>query len=116
MHSTETFMEIFIKLLLFQVFPLVGLLHICVPVAFQGKQPKRSHCFPPMKRDHRRIVHELAEVYGLESISYDSEPKRNIVITAVRFVKIFFFLLNCMFSFHFITFFFFLTVSGTAQC
>ncbi|MGH0160230.1 UNVERIFIED_CONTAM: hypothetical protein FKN15_061171 [Acipenser sinensis] len=35
-------------------------------------------------RDHRKIIHELAEVYGIESESYDSEPKRNIIITAVR--------------------------------
>ncbi|TSL34566.1 MAM and LDL-receptor class A domain-containing protein 1 [Bagarius yarrelli] len=55
-----------------------------VELANKGKQPKRSHCFPPMKRDHRRIVHELAEVYGLESVSYDCEPKRNVVVTAIR--------------------------------
>lgn len=35
-----------------------------------------------MNRERRKMVHELAEVYGLESISYDSEPKRNVVITA----------------------------------
>uniref|UniRef100_A0AAY4BES7 Transcriptional repressor NF-X1 n=1 Tax=Denticeps clupeoides TaxID=299321 RepID=A0AAY4BES7_9TELE len=52
--------------------------------ANKGKQPKRSYCFPPMNREHRRIVHELAEVYGVESVSYDSEPKRNVVITAIR--------------------------------
>lgn len=50
----------------------------------QGKQPKRCHCFAPMSRDHRRIVHELAEVYGVVSVSYESEPKRNVVITAIR--------------------------------
>ncbi|KAF5899023.1 transcriptional repressor NF-X1-like, partial [Clarias magur] len=55
-----------------------------VELANKGKQPKKSHCFPPMKRDQRRIVHELAEVYGLESVSYDSEPKRNVMVTAVR--------------------------------
>lgn len=55
-----------------------------VQLANKGKQTKRSHCFPPMKREHRRIVHELAEVYGVESMSYDSEPKRNVVITATR--------------------------------
>ncbi|KAJ8279474.1 hypothetical protein COCON_G00065400 [Conger conger] len=37
-----------------------------------------------MNREHRKIIHELAEVYGIESVSYDSEPKRNVVITAVR--------------------------------
>ncbi|XP_072910339.1 transcriptional repressor NF-X1 [Hemitrygon akajei] len=50
----------------------------------KGKQQKKSRCFPPMNREHRRIIHELAEVYGVESVSYDSEPKRNIVITAVK--------------------------------
>ncbi|MEQ2313380.1 Transcriptional repressor NF-X1 [Ameca splendens] len=53
-----------------------------VDLANKGKQPKRSHCFPPMNREHRKIIHELAEVYGVESVSYDSEPKRNVVITA----------------------------------
>ncbi|CAN9506402.1 unnamed protein product [Ophioblennius macclurei] len=53
-----------------------------VELANKGKQPKRSHCFPPMNREHRKIIHELAEVYGVESVSYDSEPKRNVVITA----------------------------------
>lgn len=52
----------------------------------QGKQQKKSRCYPPMNREHRRIIHELAEVYGVESVSYDSEPKRNVVITAVKWV------------------------------
>lgn len=51
----------------------------------QGKQPKRSHCFQPMNREHRKIIHDLAEVYGVESVSYDSEPKRNVVITAHKY-------------------------------
>ncbi|XP_067294233.1 transcriptional repressor NF-X1 isoform X1 [Pseudorasbora parva] len=55
-----------------------------VDLANKGKQSKRSHCFPPMKREHRRIIHELAEAYGVESVSYDSEPKRNVVVTAIR--------------------------------
>lgn len=50
----------------------------------KGKQPKRSHCFRPMNRDHRKIIHELAEIYSVESVSYDSEPKRNVVITAQK--------------------------------
>ncbi|XP_034023140.1 transcriptional repressor NF-X1 [Thalassophryne amazonica] len=53
-----------------------------VELTNKGKQPKRSHCFPPMNREHRKIIHDLAEVYGVESISYDSEPKRNVIITA----------------------------------
>lgn len=55
-----------------------------VELVNKGKQTRRSHSFPPMKREQRRIVHELAEVYGVESVSYDSEPKRNIVITAIK--------------------------------
>ncbi|KAI1889263.1 hypothetical protein AGOR_G00177340 [Albula goreensis] len=55
-----------------------------VELASKGKQTKRSHYFPPMNRERRKIIHELAEVYGIESVSYDSEPKRNVVITAVR--------------------------------
>ena len=56
--------------------------------SIQGKNSKKSHCFPPMNRDHRRIIHDLAQVYGLESVSYDSEPKRNVVVTAVRWVNL----------------------------
>uniref|UniRef100_A0A8C9FSQ9 Transcriptional repressor NF-X1 n=1 Tax=Pavo cristatus TaxID=9049 RepID=A0A8C9FSQ9_PAVCR len=52
----------------------------------KGKYTKKSHCYPPMNRDHRRIIHELAQVYGIESVSYDNEPKRNVVITAVKYV------------------------------
>ena len=37
-----------------------------------------------MNREHRKMVHELAEAYTVESVSYDSEPKRNVVITATR--------------------------------
>ncbi|XP_069586667.1 transcriptional repressor NF-X1 [Ranitomeya imitator] len=50
----------------------------------KGKQTKKSHCFPPMNRDHRKVIHDLAEVYGVESVSYDNEPKRNVVITAIK--------------------------------
>uniref|UniRef100_A0A3Q1H6B9 Transcriptional repressor NF-X1 n=1 Tax=Anabas testudineus TaxID=64144 RepID=A0A3Q1H6B9_ANATE len=53
-----------------------------VELVNKGKQPKRSHSFQPMNREHRKIIHELAEAYGVESMSYDSEPKRNVVITA----------------------------------
>eukprot|EP00118_Oscarella_pearsei_P011219 m.73620 g.73620 ORF g.73620 m.73620 type:complete len:884 (+) comp35851_c0_seq9:69-2720(+) len=40
--------------------------------------------FPVMKREHRRIVHELADVYKCEAKSYDPEPKRNVVATATK--------------------------------
>uniref|UniRef100_A0A3P8X242 Transcriptional repressor NF-X1 n=1 Tax=Cynoglossus semilaevis TaxID=244447 RepID=A0A3P8X242_CYNSE len=55
-----------------------------VELVNKGKHPKRSHSFSPMNREHRKIVHDLAEVYGVESVSYDSEPKRNVVITAQK--------------------------------
>ncbi|XP_060086083.1 transcriptional repressor NF-X1-like [Ylistrum balloti] len=47
-----------------------------------SKHPHRSHQFPPMNRDQRRVVHELAEFYGCETQSYDLEPKKNVVATA----------------------------------
>uniref|UniRef100_A0A670IW79 Transcriptional repressor NF-X1 n=1 Tax=Podarcis muralis TaxID=64176 RepID=A0A670IW79_PODMU len=50
----------------------------------KSKHTKKSHCFPPMNREHRRIIHELAQAYGIESVSYDNEPKRNVVISAVK--------------------------------
>lgn len=43
-----------------------------------------SHHFKPMKRDQRRLIHELAEVYQLSSMSYDPEPKRNVVVMATK--------------------------------
>ncbi|XP_078656238.1 transcriptional repressor NF-X1-like isoform X1 [Branchiostoma floridae x Branchiostoma belcheri] len=55
-----------------------------VQTAKESKQKSRSHPFPPMKREDRRVIHELAEFYGVEVISYDVEPKRNCVATAYR--------------------------------
>ncbi|ERE83283.1 transcriptional repressor NF-X1 [Cricetulus griseus] len=59
-------------------------MEMLVEAVNKGKNNKKSYCFPPMNRDHRRIIHDLAQVYGLESVSYDSEPKRNVVVTAIR--------------------------------
>ncbi|KAG8198878.1 hypothetical protein JTE90_015092 [Oedothorax gibbosus] len=53
-----------------------------VQLAKESKQKCRSHSFPPMKREHRRVVHELAEFFGCETESYDEEPKKNVVVTA----------------------------------
>lgn len=50
----------------------------------QSKQDTRSHVFPPMKRKQRQAVHELAELYGCGTISYDDEPQRNVVATAQK--------------------------------
>ncbi|XP_064455279.1 protein shuttle craft-like [Ornithodoros turicata] len=55
-----------------------------VQTAKQSKQKFRSHSFPSMNRDQRRVVHELAESFGCETQSYDAEPHRNVVVTAHR--------------------------------
>lgn len=55
-----------------------------IEITNKGKQAKRTYTFQPMNREHRRIIHELAEVYKLESISYDSEPKRSVSVTAQK--------------------------------
>lgn len=55
-----------------------------VESAKQSKQKSRSHAFTPMKSDHRRVIHELAEFFGCETQSYDDEPKKNVVATAFR--------------------------------
>lgn len=53
-----------------------------VKLAKESKQKSRSHSFPTMNREKRQLVHELCEVFGIESISYDKEPNRNVVATA----------------------------------
>lgn len=52
--------------------------------AFQSKQKSRSHSFAPMNREKRQFVHEYCEHFGCQSQSYDDEPKKNIVATAVK--------------------------------
>lgn len=47
-------------------------------------QVKRSFNFPSMKRDKRQVVHELAEAMNCKSVSVDEEPRRSVVVTAVR--------------------------------
>lgn len=46
----------------------------------------RSHPFPPMNSNHRRLVHEIAMFYNCSSRSYDQEPKRSTVVTATKLV------------------------------
>ncbi len=53
---------------------------------WQSKKLFRSHAFPPMNRDQRRLVHELAELYGCQTQSYDEEPVKNVVATAHKLV------------------------------
>jgi len=47
----------------------------------------RSHSFPPMNSNHRRLVHEIAVFYNCSSRSYDQEPKRSNVVTATKLVS-----------------------------
>lgn len=42
---------------------------------------QQRHSFRPMSHINRRIVHELAQLYRLDSVSFDREPYRNVVIT-----------------------------------
>lgn len=55
-----------------------------VRLAKESKQKSRSHSFDVMNRDKRQFVHELSDHFGIESESYDAEPKRNVVATAVK--------------------------------
>ncbi|XP_048371138.1 transcriptional repressor NF-X1 isoform X2 [Sphaerodactylus townsendi] len=40
---------------------------VLIEAVNKSKHTKKSHCFPPMNREHRRIIHELAQAYGIES-------------------------------------------------
>lgn len=53
-----------------------------VKLAKDSKQRSRSHSFPSMNRDKRHVVHEMCEMFGVDSVAYDAEPNRNIVATA----------------------------------
>lgn len=53
-----------------------------VKLAKESKQRSRSHSFPVMNREKRHAVHDMCEVFGVESVAYDAEPQRNIVATA----------------------------------
>ncbi|XP_030377679.1 protein shuttle craft [Scaptodrosophila lebanonensis] len=55
-----------------------------VKLAKESKQKSRSHSFPTMNREKRQLVHELCEMFGIESVSYDKEPNRNVVATAFK--------------------------------
>lgn len=55
-----------------------------VKLAKESKQRSRSHSFPVMNREKRHAVHEMCEVFGIESVAYDAEPQRNIVATAYK--------------------------------
>lgn len=55
-----------------------------VKLAKESKH-SRSHSFPVMNREKRRVVHEMSAMFGVESVAYDAEPNRNVVATADRF-------------------------------
>lgn len=55
-----------------------------VKLAKESKQKSRSYSFPVMNRDKRHAVHDMCEVFGVESVAYDAEPQRNIVATAYK--------------------------------
>lgn len=55
-----------------------------VKLAKESKQKSRSHSFPSMKREKRQLVHEMCEMFGVESVAYDAEPNRNVVATAYK--------------------------------
>ncbi|XP_071551737.1 protein shuttle craft [Panulirus ornatus] len=50
----------------------------------ESKQKSCIHSFPSMNREKRQFVHEYCEHFGCQSQSYDEEPKKNVVATAVR--------------------------------
>jgi transcriptional repressor NF-X1 len=55
-----------------------------VRLAKESKHKSRSHSFDVMNREKRQFVHELTDHFGIESESYDAEPKRNVVATAFK--------------------------------
>ncbi len=55
--------------------------------AHQSPSQTSKHTFKPMKKNNRHAIHELAAYYGLTTMSYDSEPIRNVVVTATKYVR-----------------------------
>lgn len=55
-----------------------------VKLSKESKQKSRAYSFDCMNRDKRQLIHEYAEHFGCESESYDAEPKRNVVTTALK--------------------------------
>jgi len=44
----------------------------------------KNHSFVAMKKEKRRLIHELAEVFKCQSVSYDREPNRYVCVTAIQ--------------------------------
>lgn len=53
---------------------------------FQPKVARKVHSFKSMPSTQRKVIHELAESYGCQTDSYDEEPNKNVVATAVRYM------------------------------
>lgn len=51
-----------------------------------------------MKREQRQVIHELALYYNCTTTSYDSEPLRNVVVTATKWVD---FTQSCIMTYDF---------------
>lgn len=49
-----------------------------------SNQTQKCHTFPPMSRDLRRIVHEYADYFHMETQSFDPDPKRNVQVIAKK--------------------------------
>ncbi|BHF58625.1 Transcriptional repressor NF-X1 [Sparganum proliferum] len=43
-----------------------------------------SHRFPPMNKQKRRFIKELAEFYGVETVAFDPEPHRHLLAMTTR--------------------------------
>jgi hypothetical protein len=52
--------------------------------SFQSKQKSRSYSFDCMNREKRQFVHEYSDHFGVTTESFDCEPKRNVVATALK--------------------------------
>ncbi|XP_063955663.1 uncharacterized protein LOC129261953 isoform X3 [Lytechinus pictus] len=50
----------------------------------ESQHPTQNYTFPPMPRDQRAFVHELADLYCLPSDSAGQDAARHVVITATR--------------------------------
>ncbi len=55
--------------------------------AHQSPSQTSKYTFKPMKKNNRHAIHELTSYYGLTTMSYDSEPIRNVVVTATKYVR-----------------------------
>lgn len=43
-----------------------------------------SYNFAPMPMEKRRLIHEYASYFQLESLSVDEAPKRSVIVTGRR--------------------------------